>query len=183
MEGMEKEQKQRFQLLLQQIGLTDDQVVKYFDQAGIEKLLIDKEKKSWHFIFLIHSVIPVDVFQLFKAQLVNKFSHIASVTFSIKTINQEFTDLDVQGYWPLCVQELDGISPPLLSLLKDQQPTRQGLKLLISTRNEPEAAAIKRKYAHIISDAFQAVGFPAFILETKIDSNEREYEKFIERKQ
>jgi len=183
MEELTKEQKERFQVLLSQIGLTDDTVVPYFQNAGIEKLVVEREKKTWHFSFRFESIIPSNVFQLFTAQLNSKFSYIASVSFSIKVTKQEYTEEMVQGYWPICLQEMEGISPPLLQLLKSQIPSQHGLKLLITTRNDTEATAIKRKYSQHIASVYQAYGFPAFQLDTKVDANEQEYEKFLIQKQ
>ncbi len=177
-----REQKERFQLLLGQIEITEDVMIRHFENAGIEKLQIDRETKSWHFHFSFQTILPSEVFQRFSTQLVRKFSHIASVSFSLKVEKQEYDEKLVQGYWSLCLQEMEGISPLLLSLLNSQVPTLQGLKLIISTRNDTEAMAVKKKYAQLISDIYQLYGFPAFQLETKVDSNEKEYEKFLAQK-
>ncbi|MBD8068264.1 PolC-type DNA polymerase III [Bacillus sp. PS06] len=183
MSELKQEQKQRLQILLQQIEITDDAMVKYFEGAGIEKLQINREQKSWHFIFLLPKIIPSNVFQLFAAQLIRKFSHIASVTFTINTIDKQVTEELVQGYWSLCLQEMQGISPLLLSLLNNQKPSLQGLKLQISARNDTEATALKRKYSQTLTDIYQQFGFPAFQLEATVDSNPQEYENFLAQKQ
>ena len=50
--------RERFQLLLQQIGLTDDAFVQFFNGAEIEKLTIERETKTWHFLFKLQQIIP-----------------------------------------------------------------------------------------------------------------------------
>ncbi|MEH7387909.1 PolC-type DNA polymerase III [Bacillus sp. JJ1521] len=177
------QQKERFKVLLQQLELTDDALVTHFANAGIEKLMIDKEKKAWHFLFLFENVIPADVMRIFSTQLRTKFAHIASVTFSLRVGSQQVTEEMVQDYWLLCLQELDGIAPPILSLLHNQIPTQQGLKLHIKTRNDTESMAIKKKYGQLIGNVYQSYGFPLFTLETEVEVSNKEYEQFLEKKQ
>ncbi|MCA1030109.1 PolC-type DNA polymerase III [Bacillus timonensis] len=183
MEAVTREQSERFHLLLQQIGLTDDQYVSYLGQGRIEKLVIDKERKAWHFFFIIDSILPFEMYRVFSTQLIRKFSHIASVSFSIKASKQSYSEKDIQEYWSTCLQQIEGISPPLLSLLNDQLPTQQGLKLLVKTRNETESIAIKKKYSALIGEIYQDFGFPNFTLETEVNNNNEEYEKFLLQKQ
>ncbi|WP_010282348.1 PolC-type DNA polymerase III [Bacillus timonensis] len=178
-----QQQKERFMVLLQQLELTDDAIVTHFKNAGIEKLLIDKEKKAWHFIFCFENVIPADVMRIFSTQLRTKFTHIASVTFSLHVQSQHVTEEMVQAYWPLCLQELDGIAPPILTLLHNQMPTQQGLKLHIKTRNDTESIAIKKKYGQLIGNVYQSYGFPMLQLETEVEASNKEYELFLEKKQ
>ncbi|MCC3357435.1 PolC-type DNA polymerase III [Bacillus sp. REN16] len=177
------QQKERFSVLLQQLELTDDAMVTHFANAGIVKLMIDKEQKAWHFVFSFEKVLPAEIMRIFSAQLQTKFAHIASVTFSLNVRSQQVTEDLVQAYWPLCLQELDGIAPPILSLLHSQAPTQLGLKLHIKTRNDTESIAIKKKYGQLIGNVYQSYGFPMFTLETEVEVSKKEYEEFIEKKQ
>ncbi|MFT4413600.1 PolC-type DNA polymerase III [Fredinandcohnia humi] len=183
MEDITLQQKERFKVLLQQLGLTEDAVMLHFENAGIEKLVIDKERKAWHFYFTFQRVLPPDIIQLFQTQLRTKFSHIALVSFSLRVDEQLFSEDIVQSYWPLCLQEIDGISPPILSLLHNQIPSQQGLKLQIRTRNDTESLTIKKKYAQMITGVYQSYGFPLFQIETVVEVSNDEYEKFLEKKQ
>ncbi|WP_407936278.1 PolC-type DNA polymerase III [Litchfieldia alkalitelluris] len=180
---MNKDQKDRLLILLQQLEMTDDSTVIHFAEGGIEKLIINREQKSWHFTFRLPKILPSNVFQRFQAQLLSKFSHIASVSFSVSTIDNQCSEELLQDYWQLCIQEMQGISPLLISLLNNQKPSLQGIKLGITTRNDTEATAVKRKYAQTITDIYQQFGFPSFQLETKVQSDEKEYEKFLAQKQ
>ncbi|MFS0865068.1 PolC-type DNA polymerase III [Fredinandcohnia sp. 179-A 10B2 NHS] len=177
------QQKERFTVLLQQIGLTEDAVMNHFENAGIEKLTIDKENKAWHFYFSLGKILPPDVFQLFSTQLRSKFSHIALVSFSLQVQSAQVTEEIVQAYWSLCLQELDGISPPILSLLHNQIPSVQGVKLQLKTRNETESITIKKKYGQMLTNVYQAFGFPMFQIDTVVEASNDEYQKFLEQKQ
>ena len=56
MEAQTLGKKERFKLLLQQLELTSDQIVPYFENAAIEKLVIQKEQKM-AFSFFFRRVI------------------------------------------------------------------------------------------------------------------------------
>ncbi|MFH5777680.1 PolC-type DNA polymerase III [Heyndrickxia oleronia] len=179
------DRKERFRVLLQQLNLTDNMVVQSFANAEIEKLVVEKNKKSWHFYFLLERVLPYEIFYRFSTQLRHVFHHIAQVDFSIRVIDTQISEKEVLDYWSYCVKELDGISPMLLSLLNGQVPKLKGNKLTIQARNDTEARTLKQKYGEIISTIYQNLGFPLMMIESEIGQNEsnEEYKKFIEAKQ
>lgn len=175
----------RFQILLQQLQLTDDQYISHFRNASIEKIVVEKRSKKWHFHFLFDDIIPFQVYQLFTTKLRSSFSHIATITYDIRVRNGIVTDVLIRDYWSACIEEMQGISPPLLKLLNEQVPQFNGNKLTIQVRNEMEGLAIKRKYANLITDAYQYFGFPAMSLDTEIveEKSNSEYEQFLLAKQ
>ncbi|WP_433957760.1 PolC-type DNA polymerase III [Cytobacillus horneckiae] len=180
----ESGKKERFQLLLQQLQLTEDAVVQHFEQAQIDKVFIEKKEKKWHFIFKLQRILPCNVLHRFSAQLEKTFSHIARTSFTITVADQQYDEQLVLDYWHHCIKELQGISPPMLKLLNEQIPTVKGNKLIISVRNDMEGRSIKNKYTELISNSFQAFGFPSLLVETEVsaDASNEEYEKFLEAK-
>ena len=86
-----KQGREKFQLLLQQLQLTDDAIMSYFTNAEITKLFIERATKKWHFEFLLEKILPHEVYTLFSTNLVKTFSHIAQVTQTISVQNQEIT--------------------------------------------------------------------------------------------
>ncbi|KXG10586.1 DNA polymerase III PolC-type [Anoxybacillus sp. P3H1B] len=177
------EQKERFQVLLQQLDLTADEMVPYFSGAEIQKLVVEKGNKCWHFYFLLPKILPHQVYQLFSTKLVQTFQHIAHVKHTIQTLDSQFAPEDVQGYWSTCLEQLQGISSPLLALLHEQLPSVTGNKLYVTARNDAEAIALKRRFAAKIAEVYQSFGFPFLQLETDIKQSESEYEQFLEQKQ
>jgi DNA polymerase-3 subunit alpha (Gram-positive type) len=175
----------RFQILLQQLQLTDDPYISHFRNASIEKIVVEKRSKKWHFHFLFDDIIPFQVYQLFTTKLRSSFSHIATITYDIRVRNGIVTDVLIRDYRSACIEEMQGISPPLLKLLNEQVPQFNGNKLTIQVRNEMEGLAIKRKYANLITDAYQYFGFPAMSLDTEIveEKSNSEYEQFLLAKQ
>ncbi|SFA73557.1 MULTISPECIES: PolC-type DNA polymerase III [unclassified Bacillus (in: firmicutes)] len=176
---------ERFQHLLSQLQLTEDAIVVHFHHAQIEKVQVEKKARKWHFSFLLEKIIPFNVYNRFTTQLQRTFAEIASVSFTISVKDQQFTEELLVGYWKSCLQEIDGIAPPLLKLLNEQTPKVQGHKLLISARNEMEGLAIKRKYESTIANIFQSYGFPLLSLDVdvQVQTSNEEYEQFLEAKQ
>ncbi|AGX03904.1 MULTISPECIES: PolC-type DNA polymerase III [Bacillus] len=178
--------KERFHLLLQQLQLTEDAFVKHFENAQIDKVVIEKQAKKWHFYFMFDSILPCSVFSRFSVQLEKTFSHIANTSFTIEVADQNFTQELLLDYWKSCIQEIEGISPPLIKLLNEQTPKVQGTKVILNVRNEMEGLAIKRKYAGMIANVFQTFGFPMLTIDTEINadsSSNAEYEQFLKAKQ
>ena len=183
--GNETERIERFQLLLQQLQLTEDAIVPYFLNAQIEKLVIDKKARKWHFHFWFQQILPYNVLIKFLNQLEKTFSHIAKTSYSIKVSDPQYSDQLVKEYWSHCLIELDGISPPLAKVLNEQIPTIHGNKVIIKVRSEVESLALKRKYTNLISQIYQNYGFPPLVCETEInvEQSSEEYEKFLQNKQ
>lgn len=177
--------KERFQLLLQQLQLTDDAIVQHFQNAQINKVVIEKRARKWQFHFSFGQILPYKVFSLFTTKLVKTFSHIANISFFIQVNNQQFNEQLVLEYWHCCIQEMEGMSPPLIKLLNEQVPVVQGNKVIINVKNEMESLSIKRKYSEMIASVFQTFGFPVLMIDTEIstDSSNEEYEKFLAAKQ
>jgi DNA polymerase III subunit alpha, Gram-positive type len=176
---------ERFQHLLQQLELTEDAVVVHFHHAQIEKVVVEKKARKWHFFFLFEKIVPCSVYGRFTTQLEKVFAPIASVSYSVSVSDQQFSDDLLIDYWKNCIREIDGIAPPLLKLLDEQIPKIQGNKLILSVRNETEGLALKRKYEGIIANIYQSFGFPLLAIETEIQSTEKneEYEQFLLAKQ
>ncbi|WP_050614812.1 PolC-type DNA polymerase III [Bacillus testis] len=177
------EGRERFQLLLQQLQLTEDRLVMYFEQAEITKLSIERSSKRWHFQFLVNDILPCDVQSMFSAQLTKTFSHIANVSYQMTARNQRVTPELVQDYWNNCLAELEGVSPALLSLLNGQMPKVNGNKIIVHARNHAEAGQLKNKYSGLISSVYQNYGFPAFHLDVEIREQNEEYTQFLAQKQ
>lgn len=177
--------KERFLLLLQQLQMQEDAVVAQFPNAQIEKLIVEKKARKWHFQFLLEKILPYNVYIRFTTQLERTFSNIARISYEINVAEQTFSPDLLLEYWNHCIQQIDGIAPPLLKLLNEQIPTINGNKVSVSVRNETEGLALSRKYGGVISKIYQSFGFPVLTIETNVQSLEKndEYEKFLKAKQ
>lgn len=177
--------RERFQLLLNQLGLTEDAFVKYFQYAEIEKLAVFRKEKKWHFYFTFEEIVPCNVWSKFSIALQTSFKHIANVGFTIKVVNTQISDQHILDYWQECVKEIQGISPPLLKLLNTQKPKINGNKIIVFASNDTEATQLKRKYGEMITSTFENFGFPKLVLDaevSQVEEQSNEYEKFLEEK-
>jgi len=177
--------KERFKLLLQQLQLLEDAVVVHFQNAQIERLLVEKKERKWHFQFLFEKILPFNVYLKFTTQLERTFSNIAAISYNIQVTNQAVTPDLLLEYWNYCIQQIDGIAPPLVKLLNEQIPEVSGNKLTVAVRNEAEGLALKRKYGPIIGNIYQGFGFPLLAIDTELKSEEKndEYQQFLLAKQ
>ncbi|UTE71060.1 PolC-type DNA polymerase III [Rossellomorea marisflavi] len=185
MEERSLSKKERFQVLLSQLGMTGDDVVQYFNNAEIEKLSVYRKEKKWHFHFALDQIIPCKVMNQFSNALRSSFKHIAQVGFSVKVLNTEATEQHILDYWTECIKEVQGISPPLLKILNTQKPKIQGNKIVVQASNDTEATQLKKKYSDIICSAFEQFGFPRLMLDAEVgqaESQNSDYEKFLEEK-
>ncbi len=175
---------ERFQLLLQQLQLTDDTIVSHFQNAKIDKIVIERKSKKWHFHFLFENIIPYNIYQVFTSRLISNFAHIATVTFNINVQQSLADEALIKDYWSACIEQMQGIAPPLIKLLNEQVPRVQGNKLTIFVNNEMEGLAIKRKYADLITNAYQYFGFPTLTIDTEVTEQEANdaYAQFLEAK-
>ncbi|WP_059170145.1 PolC-type DNA polymerase III [Bacillus sp. FJAT-27445] len=177
---------ERFQVLLQQLELTEDALVPHFRNARIEKVQISQKSRKMHFLLAVERILPYPVFSMLEARLKQKFSELAKeVSFEVNVSDQSISDELIHGYWQKCIQEIDGIAPPLLKLMHEQAPKIHGSRLILSVRNEAEGGAIKNKYSGMISSIYQSFGFPYLSLDIEMLTDEKndEYWKFMEAKQ
>ena len=180
------EKKDRFRVLLQQLELTEDAVMQHFEKAQIEKLAVDRKDKKWHFYFLFEKIIPCNIYLQFAHRLMHSFQHIAQVSFTIKVVDQTFSNQLFLDYWSQCIKEIDGISPMLLTLLNEQKPNINGNKVLVSSRNDTEARTLKEKYGGIISNIYESFGFPPLVLDAKVSEQSQtkeDFEQFVQANQ
>ena len=176
---------EQFQLLLQQLQLTEDAIMPYFTNAQIEKLVVEKKARKWHFHFLFEKILPYRVFLTFTDQLEKTFSYIANISYSIRALDSQISEGLITDYWQRSIQEIEGISPPIIKLLNEQIPTVRGNKLLIKVHNEMEGMSLKRKYIGILSQVYENFGFPLLMIDTEISAEEsnQQYEEFLKAKQ
>lgn len=181
----ERLRKERFELLLQQIGTPGEPTAKHFQGGSIQKLVVDKQTRSWHFILKLESPLPYDVYQLFQMRLTKAFENIAAVSFSIEGHGQakDVSSELIQAYWGDCIDKLDGLSDSMLSRLKGQNPEVEDNKIIVPARNETEAIALKRKLSKSLIECLQTFGFPPLHLETNVVQSEMDYERFVEQKE
>lgn len=185
MDSFRPDKKQRFRLLLEQINMTEDQYFPYFQNGEILKLVADRQARKWEFHFQLERVLPFNIFFTFYSRLKEAFRHIAQTSFVIEARENVPTEELVQSYWSFAVEQLDGMAPPLLSLLSNQKPELINNRVVIHARNETEMATLKQKYIPILLEVYKQYGFAPFQIEVEnhYEEQSQEYEKFLAEKQ
>lgn len=156
----EHEAKQRFQILLQQIGLTDDVYMPFFEAAEMTRMTVHKQQRVWKFTLKTPNILPYRVYQLFKMNVEKAFSQIAQVQLQFTTEQPQVTEQLIQDYWMTVVNDLEEISPPLRKGLAEQIPQWNGQKLSLTCKRDFELEAYKHKYTDKISMNYGYYGFP-----------------------
>ncbi|MBA2878657.1 PolC-type DNA polymerase III [Anoxybacillus ayderensis] len=178
---MREEQKERFSILLQQLQLSSHMADDLL-HGRIEKVVVDKRMKCWHFYFRFPAILRAHVYAEFRKRLIEQFRHIADVQCTIEVEDQTFTAEDVVSYWPIFVDTIQQTSP-LFSLLTQQQPEVKGTKVTVQARNEAEAIALKKRFAEMFAATYVSFGFPHLQLEASVKHDEQQFEQFLAQKQ
>ncbi|WP_210340777.1 PolC-type DNA polymerase III [Alkalicoccobacillus gibsonii] len=180
----EKQTRQeRLQLLLTQLQIPEDIVSSYFSEGFIQKLVISKEKKSWHFHISLPNLVPASVYQLFEARLTQTFKHIATVTHSFSYEKSSPTESVWLGYWPMIASTVTDVSDALRNLLKNQTPNYDGRTVTIQVRNETEATALKRKLADPLNECLNRFGLSNVLLEATYQESTQAFEQFVKNRE
>lgn len=182
MEEKSPDSKQQFQLLLEQIRLSEEWKESYFKGGQIVKLTVHKSTKTWEFQFKLTTLLPRAIYDAFILKLKGAFSHIAEVNCIILVENPDVQLEIVQDFWGACIDGIEGISPPIYTLLSQQKPGLSGNKLILKAKTDTEAQALKTKYSQFIQQSYLRFGFPQFHVETEIFVSEDEIQKFKDQK-
>lgn len=183
MNGDEQAKKRNFEILLEQLKATEEMKTTFFQEAMLDKLVIDTETRTWQFRFFLAEPLPFDVFEWFSSRLQETFANIAPVSFSVKTNCKSVSEDLIRDYWMTAIHGLSNLSESMMALLKEQVPKLGGGQLTLTARNETQAAVFKRKLSQPLSERFLELGFPPLSLETAVEHSEAEYERFLEQKQ
>ena len=137
-------------MLLQQLELTDDVYMSFFEDGMLSRLTVHKKNRLWHFNITLRTILPFPLYQLFRTHLAEKFAAIAQVNTTFETIEKTVTEELIQAYWLTVIEQID-MAPTLKNCLVSQVPAWNGQKITISCMQEMELMMLKTKYAEKIS--------------------------------
>ncbi|GAF63677.1 DNA polymerase III PolC [Bacillus sp. TS-2] len=175
--------KERLQLLLEQIQMPESIIQDHFKNGQIQKLSIYRENKKWHFSFILPTLLPAQVYQLFRQRLVDTFKEIASVDATLHYEKSVLEEKQWVDYWPLITEHIQGISSGLRDLLTNQTPAFDGKRLVIAVRNETEAVALKRKLHEPLQMVLEELSLPAIQIDANIQESKKDFERFVEQRE
>lgn len=161
--------KQRFQTLLQQLQLTEDVYMSFFEAGELSRMTVHKKNRVWHFSITLENILPFQLYQLFRSRIAQQFSAIAQVDLSIQTAQPVLSKELIEDYWLVVVEQIDVISPPVRDRFVSQLPQWNGQKIVLSCVQELEQMTMKSKYAEKIAQCYQQFGFPQMPVEFQLN--------------
>lgn len=162
-----KEARERLLMLLQQLQLTEDVYMSFFEQGELNRLTVHKKNRVWCFSLKLQTILPYKLYQLLRTRLEGKFATIAKIALKIETVGAEVSEQLVLDYWLTVVEQLDA-SPPIKDRLISQKPSWTGHKLIISCMAEVEQLTLKAKYTEKIVQNYESLGFPVIGVEFQL---------------
>ncbi|WP_226578848.1 PolC-type DNA polymerase III [Halobacillus litoralis] len=169
--------------LLEQIQFPHDLIEPHFKDSEMQKLVVYREKKLWHFYFQMPKPLPPSVYELFSTKLTSTFRAIADVTWTIETKEKDVSSSDVVEYWQSFIKTLTNLTPGYKDLLMEQQPEVNGNKIMLTCRNLAESHAVQKKLEEPLKQYCLRCGLPSFVLSTTVKEGKEEIKKFQEERQ
>ena len=109
---MTQQATERFQYLIQQLELTDDVYMSFFERGELSRMTVHKKKRVWQFGITLEHILPYQMYQLMRLRMVEKFAHIAQVSLSIEARVPQVTEQLIHDYWLAVIEAIDDLSPP-----------------------------------------------------------------------
>ncbi|NGP44093.1 PolC-type DNA polymerase III [Bacillaceae bacterium SIJ1] len=170
--------KERFSLLLEQIGMPPEEV-EQLKGGAIQKLSVYKEEQKWHFFIRLHQCMPASTYELFRAKLNQAFSAIASVDVTLEIEQEEPVSAErFLSYWPI-FQTWFITDAPALSSRLSTLPTVDSTTVWVEAANEAEKDVMERKLKPLIETYCNCVGLRGYKVAFKISAQQDDYENFV----
>lgn len=181
-----QEAQQRFQILLQQLELTEDVYMSFFEGGELTRMTVHKTNRQWHFHVTLQQILPYKLYELFIVRLRERFAGIAAIQLSLETQDADVTAALIHDYWHLVLDSMDGMAPPLRQTFSSQQPEWTGNKIKLICSQQVEYLTCKSKYADLIAAHYRFFGFPQLQVDFELQEDKeafaRKQEEFFEKR-
>lgn len=177
---MDLSKHEKMNILLKQIDLSQDIIDNHFNNSFLNKLIVIKNTKTWHFYINLEKILPSNIYQVFQMKLTESFQEIAQVKITIETTATPFDEANFNAYWKSFISQMPALSPAYKDLVENQQPQIDGNKIMLTARNEAEAQALRNRLSTYFKSYFTSVGANQLLLEIKVNTNIAEIQKFKE---
>jgi DNA polymerase-3 subunit alpha (Gram-positive type) len=139
------EQRNRFEIMVDQAQIPQDLIHRYFSKVYIEKVEVKKGQRQWTVYLQMDSIVPLEAFQTFCQKIEQRFAQVAAITF----VTQYATDVSiatlVEEYWPLCLEEVATHSTSIAGMLKKSTLQVKENVLQVVLLSQMELEIIKKK--------------------------------------
>ncbi|WP_134700410.1 PolC-type DNA polymerase III [Ammoniphilus sp. YIM 78166] len=175
------EQKERFQVLLQQADIPEEYRSRYFQEGRIHRLDLSRQNKQWTFHIELEHALPCLVFRAFHQRIQETFSHLALVDCYITYTQPIDWAVFIPDYWGYIIDQITGQISSFASSMKETQPAMIGNKLVLPVTNEISMSMMKKKEVdRILSGSINKLTGMTVQIEFKVEESEEAYQAFLE---
>lgn len=177
------DRRQRFELLLQQAGVSGDGADAYFRDGYIEKVEVSRSKKEWHFHLVKSTLLPAPVYASFAERVKAKLGHLAAISITLRYEDAVATEAILKEYWPLFVQWMQAEFASVNGWLTKGQIDAQGDSVTLTLFDKAGLELAKRKSvdAHAASFFEARFGRSCRVKLTVGESRQDAYEEFAQK--
>src|SRR5690625_1146931 len=177
---MEISKQEKINVLLEQIHMPNEYVDTHFKDSLLERLAVYKQRGVWHFHIRVKNILPLNVYQLLQARLVESFQNIATVELTVYTDNQQCDSAIVTEYWDSFIKSTSNLSPAYKDLIYNQTPKVNNNKIMLTARNEVEASALKKRLEEKFKHFCKKVGLAFYTLHIEVNAESVNLKEFKE---
>ncbi|GGJ92722.1 DNA polymerase III PolC-type [Lentibacillus kapialis] len=179
---MDISKQEKMNLLLEQLGISNEQTSRYFMDSELVKLEVHKQTKTWHFHIRLNQLLPTELYALLSSKLQETFQQFAQIEWTLYTDDKSCADETVLAYWQHFLQSVSNLSPAYKDLIFDQVPEVNNNKIMLTARNEAEGSALKKRLEKPFQDFCRKIGAPALTLDVEVKNEAGALQKFREQK-
>lgn len=165
---MEISKREKVNILLNQIQMPEEHIASHFQDSLLEKLDVYKQTKIWNFHIRTKNILPINVYEILQAKLIESFKDIATVELTLYAEDTSCESEIVCEYWRRFLKTCSNLSPAYKDLVHNQTPQVNNNKIILTARNDAEASALKKRLEQAFKEFCMTVGLPSFNLEVQV---------------
>ncbi|MBY7143634.1 PolC-type DNA polymerase III [Virgibacillus sp. NKC19-3] len=177
---MDISKREKMNVLLSQLQMPEEYSNDYFLESYLDKLEVYKQTRTWHFHIHVKRVLPLHIYLLLTTKLQETFQQFANLDVTIYTEEKNCDPSIIRDYWKNFIQNLTKLSPAYKDLVQTQIPQVNNNKIMLTSRNEAEATALKKR----LEESFQAyctkIGAMRYSMEITVKTETETIQKFKE---
>ncbi|REK67282.1 MAG: PolC-type DNA polymerase III [Cohnella sp.] len=177
------DQRQRFELLLQQAGVSAEWTDSYFRDGYIDRVEVSRSKKEWHFHLVKSTLLPANVYADFCEKVKSKLGHLATIAITLRYTDEVPTDAVLTEYWSVFVEWMQSEFASVNGWLAKGKIEAQDGVLTLALIDQTGLEMAKRKNVESHAAAFfeQRFGRPCRVKLTVGQSRQEVYEEFAQK--
>ncbi|MEJ8776889.1 PolC-type DNA polymerase III [Pseudogracilibacillus sp. ICA-222130] len=175
---MDLTKRKKMEILLEQLKLPENIVDEYFSTATMEKLIVHKRNKKWHFHLNIKNVLPFHVYELLHKGLQQTFHHIAQTDMTLYVEDTQCPETELQFYWKDFIRQVPALLPTHMEMFMQQSVTLKDGNLVTEVKSEAEAISLQRKLQPQFQIYAEKIGLKAYPLLFEVSTTSDELEHF-----